>query len=148
MTRIATDHERKVIDGHHLRNWIKSKDYRAKRDLYFSVLVTIGAATTNRQGEPDPRILSELLAITIEGDATFRGWVRKRCRNSARLKTAEGWRDVALCAAVLVVEQFQRHPPDTTSGDVIDEFAPTREELADRVHDHHCACATKGDRGG
>ena len=127
MSRVITSRERETIDGHKLRGWLTSKDYRKKEELYFALLDTVGPLLADRAGNPDPRLLSELLAITIEGDSTFRGWMRKR-RNSARLRSAQGWQEAATCAAVLVVERYEhkrgeRPAPEATTATTDEETA-------------------------
>jgi hypothetical protein len=133
MARVATDEERRVIDGHRLRNWLSSKDYAVKEELYFSMLATVTGLIGDRDGNADARVLMDLLAITLECDATFRGWLRKHCRNSDRLRTAEGWRAAATGAAALVIERYGRREPAELPSQGRDEFMLTREELIERV---------------
>jgi hypothetical protein len=143
MPRVITDEERRLIEGHRLRNWMKDKDYKAKESLYFSILQTMEAMIAAGNGEHDPRVLTELLALTIGGDATFRGWVEKRNRNSTRLQNPDGWRSLYNAAAALVVERHLKRQSTEQPG--IDAHAPaaiTRGELADRVKDLITIAAT------
>jgi hypothetical protein len=136
MPTVITKEERRLVEGHHLRNWMKGKDYKAKESLYFSILQTMEAMIATSDGECDPRVLAELLALTIGGDATFRGWVEKRNRNSTRLQTPDGWRELYNAAAALVVEHHLKHQqaPDQPGTDDLDSpSAITRSELTDRV---------------
>jgi hypothetical protein len=132
MARVIADAEKEAWEGHKLSGWLKSKDYRRKEELYFSILASI-AGLVGQDGQVDPRVLAEVLAVTIGGDGTFRGWVEKHSRNSSRLNTGDGWGQTYLAAAAKVVEKYERaeHPPTTRPAG--GEFAPTREELTERV---------------
>ncbi|HYP56032.1 MAG TPA: hypothetical protein VEQ41_07005 [Solirubrobacterales bacterium] len=90
----------------------------------------LGAATLNRHGDVDPVVLTELFALVLESDRSFRGYVEKKNRNAARLRSRDGWREVCTAAAARVVEKYLHLDQEVEADGAL---PVTREDLRARV---------------
>lgn len=130
MSRVLSPAERGTARNFRLHRWLKGREYRRKESVYFGALTVFRGATVGRGGDAEPRVMMDLLAIALEDDPSFRGWVERKNRGAARLRTRQGWEDVYQLAAGLVVERYFADQPEVDPTDV---SVLTREELRDRV---------------
>lgn len=107
MPQVLRPDERALKKKYRVTNWLNTRHYKRKQELYFSALdafaLEIGIGP---RGEVNGRALMQVLAVVHSGDRQLQSYFERWNRNGTDLEKREAWKRIYEVSAGAVVERW------------------------------------------